>query len=205
MTGKSLKQSVLHLTKSGPQLAADFYQLKTFDQVAALLAITPYQLFHYTHAGQYYKHLEIPKKHGGVRTIRAPASGLKIVLRKLNQVLQSVYAPKSVAHGFIHGRDVVSNAAEHSPARYILNIDLENFFETITFARVRGMFMGKPYLRNSNVATTLARLCCFNGNLPQGAPSSPVISNMIAARLDSQLKVLARTHKCRYTRYALLS
>ena len=202
MTGKTLKQTVLFLTKPPEQIASEFALLKTFDEVASLLAVTPYQLFYYTHAGQHYKYLEIKKKHGGVRKIQAPASGLKLVQRKLNQVLRAVYLPKSVAHGFIPGRDVVSNATEHSPARYILNVDLENFFDAITFPRVRGMFMAKPYLRNSDVATTLARLCCFQGRLPQGSPSSPVISNMISARMDSQLKVLARTHKCRYTRYA---
>ena len=167
-----------------------------------MLELTPFQLHHFTHAGQRYTPLILKKKHGGTRFISAPIIGLKIIQHKLNQVLQSVYPPKSVVHGFVHNRGVVSNAESHARARYILNIDIQGFFDNITFARVRGMFMAKPYAKNKTVATVLARICCFQGVLPQGAPTSPVVSNMLLGRMDSELKVLARTHKCTYTRYA---
>ena len=201
MTGTSLRFSSTSLNKTPEELAGQFALLTTFESVAAILEITPYQLYHFTHAGQRYTNLTIKKKHGGVRAIRAPIVGLKIIQSKLNQVLQAVYSPSSVAHGFIEDRSVVSNAAMHCRARFVLNVDLAKFFETITFARVRGMFMAKPYGRNKVVATILARLCCYEGVLPQGSPSSPVTSNMLVARMDSQLKVLARTHKCTYSRY----
>ena len=201
MTGTSLRLSSTSLNKTPEELAAQFALLTTFESVAAILEITPYQLYHFTHAGQTYTNLAIKKKHGGVRAIRAPIVGLKIIQSKLNQVLQAVYSPESVAHGFIEDRSVVSNAVMHCRARFLLNVALAKFFETITFARVRGMFMAKPYGRNKVVATILARLCCYQGVLPQGSPSSPVASNMLVARMDSQLNVLARTHKCIYSRY----
>jgi RNA-directed DNA polymerase len=79
---------------------------------------------------------------------------------------------------------------------------IEDFFPTINFGRVRGMFMGKPYLRNNTVASILAQICCYDNSLPQGAPTSPVISNMICAKMDSDLIKLAKAHKCTYSRYA---
>jgi RNA-directed DNA polymerase len=202
VAGKSLKQSSVHLSAAPGTLAANFAAVGSFDQLAAMLELTPFQLHHFTHSGQRYTPLILKKKHGGTRIISAPIVGLKILQHKLNQVLQAVYAPKSVVHGFVQNRGVVSNAESHARARYVLNIDLQGFFDNITFPRVRGMFMAKPYSKNKTVATVLARICCYQGVLPQGAPTSPIVSNMLLGRMDSQLKVLARTHKCTYTRYA---
>jgi len=90
----------------------------------------------------------------------------------------------------------------HIKQRYVFNVDLKDFFPTINFGRVRGMFMGFPYKLPKNVATVLAQICCFNNQLPQGAPTSPIVSNMICAHLDSDLQRLAKTNKSNYTRYA---
>jgi RNA-directed DNA polymerase len=81
-------------------------------------------------------------------------------------------------------------------------VDLKDFFPSITFRRVRGLFEAKPYQLDHSVATVLARICCHKNSLPQGAPTSPIISNMICARMDSQLRQLAVRHRCAYTRYA---
>ncbi len=144
----------------------------------------------------------IPKKSGGTREISAPASPIKIIQSKLKQVLETVYKPKPATHGFVAGRSIISNARLHKKRRYVLNIDLENYFPTIHFGRVRGMFMGNPYNLNNEVATILAQICCHQGVLPQGAPTSPIISNMICARLDAKLQQLAKEHQCTYSRYA---
>ena len=81
-------------------------------------------------------------------------------------------------------------------------IDLENFFPSINFGRVRGLFMSEPFNVPQAGATILAQLCCHRGVLPQGAPTSPVISNIICSRLDRQLMKLAQSHNCFCTRYA---
>ena len=153
---------------------------------------------------QKYQTFNIPKKSGGQRQITAPISAIKIIQRKLNQVLQSVYQPKAAVHGFVAERSIVSNASLHSQKgkRLILNLDLRDFFPSINFGRVRGMFMAVPYSLNAKVATILAQICCFENQLPQGAPTSPVVSNMICAKMDSQLTRLAGSSKCTYTRYA---
>lgn len=84
----------------------------------------------------------------------------------------------------------------------MLNVDLQDFFPTINFGRVRGLFMAKPFGATPRVATILAQICCHDNSLPQGAPTSPVISNLICFRMDAQLLRLAAEHRCVYTRYA---
>jgi RNA-directed DNA polymerase len=194
----------LKLTSSPEELRAAFYALETREDIAALLDIDDLQLRYHLYISdksRRYTVFAIPKKSGGEREISAPISALKIIQRKLNQVLQSVYQPKPSAHGFVHERSIRTNAKVHARRRFVLNIDLKDFFPTINFGRVRGMFMGNPYFRNQEIATVLAQICCFNNQLPQGAPTSPVVSNMICARLDAKLQQLAKKHKCTYSRY----
>jgi RNA-directed DNA polymerase len=100
------------------------------------------------------------------------------------------------------GKNIVDNAQRHKKKRWVLNIDLDNFFPSINFGRVRGMFLKKPFYVPESVATLLAQICCYGNNLPQGAPTSPIISNMICAKMDSELQDLAWTCRCFYTRYA---
>ena len=137
-----------------------------------------------------------------MRTISAPTNSLKIIQRKLSEVLVSIYSPKAPVQGFCEGRSILSNARRHVAQKFVLNIDLADFFPSINFGRVRGMFMGKPYELNNKVATVLAQICCFNNQLPQGAPTSPIVSNMICAKMDSELRLLAQRNRCNYTRYA---
>ncbi len=149
-----------------------------------------------------YSTFHIPKRDGTSRRIDSPTTSVKILQQKLNHVLQCVYSPKPSVHGFVARKSVRSNATAHKNRRWVFNVDLLDFFPTINFGRVRGMFMGKPYNLPQSVATVLAHLCCFNGTLPQGAPTSPVVSNMICAQMDSQLQELARNNRSTYTRYA---
>ena len=96
----------------------------------------------------------------------------------------------------------MGNASQHSKRALVLNIDLKDFFSQIHFGRVRGMLMKPPYSIGEEAATTIAQIACLNGKLPQGAPSSPIITNMICAPLDNALMRLAKKTNCIYTRYA---
>jgi len=149
-----------------------------------------------------YIKFKIPKKGGGERTILAPIKEIKNLQEQLHRLLQHVYRVKPSVHGFTNGRSIVTNAAAHKGKRYVFNLDLQDFFSTITRQRVQGMFAGKPYFLPDRIARFLANICCFKGKLPQGAPTSPIISNMLCAQLDSQLQRLAQRNKCYYTRYA---
>ena len=149
-----------------------------------------------------YSTFSIKKRNGSDRQISAPQKELKAIQRKLAHVLTCVYEPKICAYGFIEGKSIVGNASQHSKRALVLNIDLKDFFSQIHFGRVRGMLMKPPYSIGEEAATTIAQIACLNGKLPQGAPSSPIITNMICAPLDNALMRLAKKTNCIYTRYA---
>jgi RNA-directed DNA polymerase len=198
-------ESQLFLSDSPEILREKFYSLKKPMDIADLLEISYSRLIYHTYIvypERRYKTFEIPKKSGGIRQISTPITALKILQRKLNQVLKAVYEPKASVHGFVTGKNIVTNAQAHVKKRYVLNIDLKDFFHSINFGRVRGMFMATPYGLHPNVATVLAQICCYKNQLPQGAPTSPIITNMICAKMDGQLQRLAKTYKLTYTRYA---
>ena len=193
------------LSSDPDQLRRGFYELEQPKDIAELLEVKYHDLIRWiyrTPVRRRYTTFNIRKKHGTPRRIDAPTTNIKILQQKLNQVLQSVYRPKPSVHGFALSRNVRTNAQQHAKKRWVFNIDIKEFFPSIHFGRVRGMFMGKPYYRPERVATVLAHLCCFDGRIPQGAPTSPVISNMICGQMDSQLQRLARANRCNYTRYA---
>ena len=119
---------------------------------------------------------------------------------KIARSLSKLYNPRQPVHGFVHDRSVRSNAESHLRRRFILNVDIKNFFPAITEARVRGLLQSIGI--NTDVAETVARICTNDGCLPQGAPSSPVISNMICFRLDKSLVGFSKEHRLLYTRYA---
>jgi RNA-directed DNA polymerase len=137
-----------------------------------------------------------------VRTIKSPNHKLKHLQRQLKEVLYEIYTPRSSTHGFLPERSIVTNAREHLGKKFVFNIDLKDFFDTIHFGRVKHLFTSKPFHFTDNVATILAHLYCTDNKLPQGAPTSPILSNMIAFRMDAQLRTLAHRCQATYTRYA---
>ena len=193
------------LNYSEDDIRTKFFELSTPEDIAVLLSTDYRYLKYYLYIlaeGDRYLTFEISKRLGGTRKISAPASALKLVQQKLNTVLQIVYQPKPSTHGFVQGLNIVDNAKKHLRKKFILNIDLKDFFDTINFGRVRGMFIAHPYNLPPPVATVLAQICCHENALPQGAPTSPTVSNMICSKLDSELQRLARIYNCIYTRYA---
>ena len=176
--------------------------------VADLLEIEPSHLHYITSRRREryrYREFEIPKKDGRPRKILAPHPTVKILQRKLLHALNLVYDAHPAAHGFVPGRSILTNAQPHQSKRFVLNVDLEDFFPSITFPRVRGVFIKRSRLPE-RAATVLARICCNTDDdpdhLPQGAPTSPIISNMICHSMDHALVGLARNYGLYYTRYA---
>lgn len=149
-----------------------------------------------------YKKFTIPKKNGGIRTINAPTRKLKQIQKKLAEELYKIYPGKPASHGFAKGKSIVTNAEMHLDKKYVFNIDLEGFFDSIHFGRVKYLLQAEPYCFDEKIATIIAHICCLNNKLPQGAPTSPIISNMIAYKLDCNLQNLAKKTNCTYTRYA---
>lgn len=149
-----------------------------------------------------YTVFQIQKRSGKQRTIAAPSRQLKFMQRQLARILDLAYQPTKPAHGFIAERSVVTNAAPHLRSRWVLNLDLKDFFGTIHFGRVRGLLMAQPFNLHPKVAACLATLATREGALPQGAPTSPVLSNLICRGLDRELRAHAFRHHCTFTRYA---
>ena len=163
-------------------------------QLAQLLGVELSTLTYYAYGkGKRYMHFEIPKKSGEVRIISAPVDGLNNIQKKLAEHLDKLYKPHAAAHGFISKKSILSNASPHVNKRAVLNIDLEDFFPTITATRIIGLLKSNHFKMNNEVASTIAALCTYKDRLPQGASTSPVISNMICYRLDRELTALSKS------------
>ena len=195
---------------SSPQTGADASPLcggalQTAKDVSQLLGVPHSAMIHclYKSADTFRYHaFEIPKRTGGMRLISAPRGLLRQMQAALLPMLQQAYRAHPSAHGFVHARSVVSNAREHTGQRLVLNVDLKDFFPSINFGRVRGLFLKPPFSAGPAAAAVLAQICTHKNGLPQGAPTSPVLSNLIAATLDRRLTRLARESRMRYSRYA---
>ena len=157
-----------------------------------------------------YKEFEIPKRSGGTRRITAPTGRLKDIQKCISVILAPYYQVPECVHGFTEGKSVASNASMHTAKNYVLNIDLKDFFPTITYTRVVKSLKGLGF--NDEVSDIIARLCTIpmwdeqsqmlRNSLPQGSPASPLLSNIVCSTLDRRLTDLARRHRVTYTRYA---
>ena len=166
----------------------------------------------------HYRRFAIPKKTGGTRTISAPMPRLKAAQAWVQEHILARVPVDPAAHGFTVGRSILTNAAPHVGAPVVINADMKDFFPTITYPRVWGAFRALGY--GPSVATVLALLCTepdaetvvLDGQtwqvsrgpriLPQGAPTSPALTNLLCRRLDRRLSGLAAAMGLRYTRYA---
>jgi len=151
-------------------------------------------------SGYDYQRFSIPKRHGGVRRIEAPGDQLKALQRKVLWRLLEPLALRPCVTGFVRGRSIVDNARPHVGQGVVINLDLADFFGNITVEQVQAVFTAHGW--DQEAAAILARLCTSDGRLPQGAPTSPALSNLVCRRLDARLGALAARAQGQYTRYA---
>jgi RNA-directed DNA polymerase len=173
--------------------------------VARALEIQEGQLLYILYkrdSSKHYRTFKIPKKSGGQRHIMAPEKSLNILQHKLLGILYPTYAPPTWVHGFVSKKGIVTNASEHVKKRFVLNVDLKDFYDHIHFGRVRGILMRPPYKFKDKVATVVAQIVTYDNRLPQGACTSPLMSNLVAWALDRKLVSLAKKYKLTFTRYA---
>ena len=158
-----------------------------------------------------YTTFDIAKKSGGVRRIDAPIPQLKglqtrladLLYKCINELEETEKHNNNLSHAFRKKYSIITNAKRHHSRRYVLNIDLKDFFPSLNFGRVRGFFIKNNHFRLATpVATLLAQIACHDGVLPQGSPCSPVLSELLTHFLDMRMVKLAARAKCTYTRYA---
>lgn len=195
-------------------------QLSTKDDFAELLGFKNSRFINYLlysiGTDNLYETFTIPKKNGGERIIHAPKKELKFLQKRLANVLWDCYLydlkSKSkekklkipmLSHAFEKNKSIITNAQVHRNKKYLLNIDLKDYFDSFNFGRVRGFFVkDKDFQVTSEIATVIAQIACYQGKLPQGAPSSPIITNLITRILDYRIVKIAKKYRFTYTRYA---
>lgn len=197
--------------------------LHTWDDITKLLGIELKKLrwLVYYEPVSFYEHYieyRVPKRSGGYRTISAPMPQLKHVQRTILDEILNKIPLHDAAHGFAIGRSIRTNAAMHENPFMIINVDIRDFFPSITYQRVLGLFRALGY--SGQISTLLALLTTYTPRrkmkwrgkdvyvskgqriLPQGAPTSPAITNLICRRLDVRFSKLAEKENVTYSRYA---
>lgn len=199
-------QNTIFLDSNSDELLKSFQKINNNRGLADLLEIPYSKLIYYSlktvNSETRYQTFRIPKKTKGSRKISVPNKSLKIIQHKISQILYAVYEPKSCVHGYVVGKNIITNAKAHRRKTFVFNVDIQDFFGSINLGRVRGLLMASPFSLPSKVATTIANLCCHKNKLPQGAPSSPILSNLICKQLDRELQYFAQKNRLYYTRYA---
>lgn len=166
----------------------------------------------------HYVRFAVKKRSGGERVLSAPHKKLKTIQRWILAEVLNKIPLEDPAHGFVPDRSIVTNATPHVGQEFVVNLDLKDFFPSVGFKRVRHAFRRVGY--SGAVSTVLALLCSecprqpvtFNDEryevatgplgLPQGAPTSPALSNLVARKLDKRLAGFAKKLGLNYTRYA---
>jgi RNA-directed DNA polymerase len=148
----------------------------------------------------FYRQFTVPKKNGSTRTISEPLPSLKEIQRWLLADLLYKVPLSRFAKAFRSDYSIKDNARFHRRQPLVLTMDLQDFFPSIARARVYDMYRRLGY--SQPVSNVLARICCYENALPQGAPTSPAISNIVCRRFDQRLGGYARRNNLRYTRYA---
>lgn len=148
----------------------------------------------------FYRQFNIPKRNGGFRTITTPYPSLKKCQKWIYKNILQKQAVDIHAHGYVQSRSIFSNAISHVDKSNLIKIDIENFFPSLKINWVINFFKRLGYAHN--VSFYLASLCCLNNSLPQGAVTSPYLSNLLVLTMDKEISKLAEMHGLNYSRYA---
>lgn len=168
--------------------------------LAAMLGVNPGLVWSFVmNTGPHYREFSIPKGNGE-RKIQAPKVALKIVQKWLSVQFEKVYTPPSHVFGFVPNRSHVMAASKHVEAAWVFSVDIQDYFQTTPRGLIINSLERLGY--ETEGAALIASLCCYGGFLAQGAPSSPIFSNLCFRDMDASLSQLAEEYGVRVTRYA---
>lgn len=191
-------------------ISEEFLALHNITELARWLGFEKHKL-QLLAANPRYDTFFIPKKSGGKRLIQTPDKRLKQVQKRIAFSLQCVYYPlrPDAAFGFLispideeTSRNIYTNACCHIGQKWLINLDLKDFFHQVKQKQLQSIFLAPPFSFSEETANCLSRLCTCNHRLPMGAPTSPILSNFACIPLDQDLQNLCNARKLRYTRYA---
>lgn len=181
----------------------------TIPELAHVLNVTINHLKHLL-KHKHYIQFFVPKSNGERRLIETPPKELKKILEKLNKLFQAAYHPVLPKSSFgcipktadeKQPRNIYTNALQHIKGKWVLNLDVKNFFHSISEKMVRKTLRNPPFNFNENTVKTLSDLVTHQDRLPIGSPTSPTISNWVMLELDNQLLKLSKKQEWKYTRY----
>lgn len=185
----------------GSEVPTHCPRLKTPYDLSEFLGVSPLLVRSFVATKEkHYRSFQIKKRSGGVRTIDAPRTFLKVAQWWILDTVLSCREDPPYVYGFSRGRSFVDNARAHIGSSHVLNVDVENFFPSIDRLLVARIFESMGY--SASVANFFTEVCTLEGRLPQGAPTSPRISNFVMHEVDLWLNTMASELGCTYTRYA---
>jgi len=149
-----------------------------------------------------YRHFTVPKSDGGVRELAEPGVDLKEIQHNIIENYLKRQRPHRAAVGYRKGMSIADHVWPHAGARTVVTADIEDFFPSTGRYRVRGFWKNHPMCTNDRAVQLLTNLTTYRGSLPQGAPTSPALSNLVNASMDARLHRLAAECGGHYTRYA---
>lgn len=180
----------------------------TYDTSIAKKKITPKLLYYLIKKKDTkYEEYKILKKNGALRTILAPDEYLKHTQYLINILLQIVFENKvnHFTNGFLINRNIVRNATPHINKKYVLNIDIKDFFPSIPFRRIKKTLEFQPFdlqMAREEIGFVIANIATYKGFLPQGAPTSPILSNIVTQKLDRKIESICKEENIKFSRYA---
>lgn len=169
--------------------------------LSLLIGIEPSNLTKMVFAAEkHYNQIRIPKKAGGYRELDIPSYDLKYIQHWILDNILYHIPVSDYAYGFLPNKSIVDNAKIHLGKHCVVNMDIKDFFPSISFDRVFRIFDYYGYTKE--ISFVLSKLCTYQGKLPQGSPASPYISNIACKKLDARLSALAKAYEADYSRYA---
>jgi RNA-directed DNA polymerase len=149
----------------------------------------------------YYRNFKVKKKNGTYRYINEPLNQLFTIQKEFSHFFLINRANNYHSHGFELNKSIITNADKHTNKKIVLNIDLEDFFSNISTPRISKLLLDKFNVSELE-AIKIANLLTYKNSLPQGSPSSPILSNLICEQLDDELDKYCKQFNITYTRYA---
>lgn len=173
----------------------------TQEHLCALLGYLPIYVYAAANSPErFYRQFSIPKKNGGIRIISEPLPNLKEIQKWILENILYNLKVSAYAKAYIPGKSIKDNVRFHRRQKKVLSLDIKSFYDCLTNWMVFQLFMENGY--NESVAMMLTGLCCLNGSLPQGAPTSAALSNLLMKKFDEIVGKYCKEKEIRYTRYA---